>query len=83
MKVAYIIDGTLSDAKTIVLDQALSLGGTNRVRVIVEPIEPPRRPALEVLEEIHEAQRQRGFQPPTQEEVDAYLREERDSWGEP
>jgi len=36
---------------------------------------------MEVMETIRERQRLRGHQPPTKEEVDAYLQAERDSWG--
>ena len=37
---------------------------------------------LATLEKIGESQRQRGHIPPTREEVDAYLKAERDSWGD-
>jgi hypothetical protein len=49
--------------------------------VEVLPAEP-RRTLSEVLEEIHRGQRERGFVPPMREEVDAYLKAERDSWDE-
>lgn len=39
-----------------------------------------RRPLMEVMEEIWRAQRERGHVPPTKEEVDAYIEEERNSW---
>jgi hypothetical protein len=38
------------------------------------------RPVLEVLAEIHAEQEARGHIPPTREEVDRYLAEERASW---
>jgi hypothetical protein len=38
------------------------------------------RPVLEVLAEIRAAQKARGHVPPTREEVDRYLAEERASW---
>ena len=58
------------------------------VEVIVRPLtsspeNPPaeEKPSLqEVMAVIRERQRQRGFKPPTREEVDEYLRAERDSW---
>ena len=34
------------------------------------------------LEWIRESQRKRGHSPPTREEVDAYIKAERDSWGD-
>lgn len=39
-----------------------------------------RRPWIEVMEEIWAEQRARGHVPPTKEEVDQYIREERASW---
>lgn len=77
---AYIVTGTLTDAHTIRLDEALSLAQM-KVRLVVEPLTPAfRRPYPEVLAEIRARQRARGHQPPTREETDAYLQAERDSW---
>ena len=79
---AYIVTGTLTDAQTVTLDEPLPLTPT-KVRLVVEPLLPasPRR-YQEVVAEIRERQRARGHQPPSREEVDAYLQAERDSWGE-
>ena len=79
---AYIVTGTLTDAKTVMLDEALPLTST-KVRLVVEPLlSASARRFQEVITEIRERQRIRGHQPRTREEVDAYLQAERDSWGE-
>ena len=79
---SYVVTGTLSEGRTVTLDEALPLEG-QRGRVLVEPLTPrKRRPHGEVLAEIRERQRARGHVPPTKEEVDAYIREERASWGD-
>ena len=44
-------------------------------------VNPSPRPLAEVLASIHAGLRASGHQPPTKEEVDAYLEEERNSWG--
>jgi hypothetical protein len=78
---AYVVTGTLTDGRTVTLDEGLPLGPA-RVRVAVEPL-PARdpgsqRPYREVVAEIRRRQRQRGHRPPTREAVDAHLRAERD-----
>ena len=79
---AYIVMGTLTDAHTVTLDETLPLAPT-KVRLVVEPLSPVCQPPYqEVIAEIRKRQRARGHQPPTREEVDSYLRAERDSWGE-
>jgi hypothetical protein len=78
----YVVTGRLTDEHTVALDEALPLTPT-RVRVTVEPFSSASpRPYLEVLAEIRQRQRRRGHQPPNREEVDAYLRAERESWDE-
>jgi hypothetical protein len=82
MQNAYIVTGSVADERTLTLDEPLPVkAGKVRVTVEVLPAEP-RRTLSEVLEEIHRGQRERGFVPPTREEVDAYLKAERDSWDE-
>jgi hypothetical protein len=82
MQNAYIVTGTLRDAHTVTLDEALPLTPT-RVRLVVEPLPPAGpRPYHEVVAAIRQRQRQRGHQPPSREAVDAYLQAERDSWPE-
>ena len=77
MQTAYVVTGTLWKER-IELDEELPQNGY-RVRVVVEVLGPieeaSQQPVTEVLKEIHERQRQRGFVPPTREEVDARLRE--------
>ena len=82
MQSAYIVMGTLTDADTIRLDEALPLARA-KVRVVVEPVAAAgRRPYATVIAEIRDRQRARGHQPPTREAVDAYLRAERAAWEE-
>lgn len=82
MNNTYIVTGTLTDERTVTLDEALPLTPM-KVRLVVEPLRPvPQRPYLEVMADIRQRQRARGHPPPTREEVDAYLQAERDSWGD-
>jgi carbohydrate-binding DOMON domain-containing protein len=82
MQSAYIVTGTLTDAQTVTLDEALPLTST-KVRLVIEPLSSTSpRQYREVIAQIRERQRARGHKPPTREEVDAYLQVERDSWGE-
>lgn len=78
---AYIITGTVIDDHTVTLDEALPTT-VSKVRVIVEPMPSPvqKQSYLEVMAEIRESQKARGHVPMTREEVDEYLRQERDSW---
>jgi hypothetical protein len=79
---AYVVTGTLSDHRTVRLDEAVPLSRT-KVRVTLEPLRVgPRRPYPEVLAEIRHRQRSRRHRPLTPDEVDRYLRAERDSWAE-
>jgi hypothetical protein len=79
---AYIVTGTLTDAHTVTLDEALPLTPT-KVRLVVEPLPSvSQRPYQEVMAKIRQRQQARGHQPPTPEEVDSYIRAERESWGE-
>jgi hypothetical protein len=77
----YVVTGTIADAHTVALDEPLPIS-QGKVRLVVEPIAVPQRSYMEVMETIRERQRLRGHQPPTKEEVDAYLQAERDSWGD-
>ena len=79
---AYIVTGTLTNERTVTLDEALPLTPT-KVRLVVEPLEPvSHRSYQEIVAVIRERQVARGHHPPTTEEVDTYLRAERDSWGQ-
>jgi hypothetical protein len=81
MQHAYVVTGLLTDGRTVTLDEALPFSGA-KVRLVVEPLPRELRPYDEVMAEIHARQIARGHQPPTKEEVDAYLQAERDSWGD-
>lgn len=81
---AYETTGTVTANGTIVLDAPLPLAeGKVRITVLPEP-EPsppkPRQSLSEYLEALHARQAARGHVPMTGEEVDAYLRAERESW---
>ena len=79
------VSGRMIDGKTVVLEEALPVS-SEPVQVFVKVTEQnghipaPKNNSLEVLERIWAEQKARGFVPRTQEEVEAYLREERD-WG--
>ena len=76
----YIVTGTLTDQSTVALDEALPITAT-KVRVTIETLgDAPARSVHEILVEIHKEQEAHGLQPPTAQEVDEYLRQERDSW---
>lgn len=80
MPKVYVVTGTLTDVHTVTLDEALPLKPV-KVRLVLEPIEPKsKRPRQEVLAEIRKRQKARGHQPATREEIDRYLKAERDSW---
>lgn len=77
---AYIVTGTLTDAHTVTLDEALPLTPT-KVRVVVEALSSASRRSLqEVIAAIRARQQARGHQSPTPEEVDHYLQAERAGW---
>ena len=70
MHKAYIVTGTLTDAHTVTLDEALPLKPV-KVRLVVEPITAPTyRTYQDVIAVIRERQGTRGHQPPTREEID-------------
>lgn len=79
----FTVTGTLTDGKTIVLDEPVATK-PGPVRLTVEPLEPapPRAPLRAFLEVLQKRQAARGHVPRTREEIDRALREERDSWGD-
>jgi hypothetical protein len=82
MQQAFIVSGSLKDERTVTLDEPLPQAA-GKVRVIVEMVPAVTRPSYsEVIAKIRSRQQQRGFSPPTREEVDAYLQSERSSWDE-
>ena len=79
---SYTVTGTLTDDRTVTLDEALPLPKM-KVRLLVEPIgSTTERRYQEVMAEIRAQQQARGHRAPTREVVDAALRAERESWGE-
>jgi hypothetical protein len=79
---AYVVTGTLTDGNTVRLDECIPLS-TAKVRVVVEPLSSAEPSSYqEVVQAIRKRQKQRGHRPPTREEIDAYLKAERDSWGD-
>lgn len=80
MQNAYIVTGTLTNERTVTLDEALPLTET-KVRLVVEPLaSPSQRSYPEIVAAIRQRQAARGHRPPTTEEVDTYLQTERNSW---
>jgi hypothetical protein len=80
MAETYTVTGTLTNAHTLTLDEALPLAPT-RARVVVEPLAGGApRPYGEVVAAIRARQRQRGHQPRSRAAVDAALLEELASW---
>lgn len=80
MQQAYVVTGSLVDGQTLKLDETLPITA-GKVRVVVELVEGAARPPyMEVMTQIRADQRARGFVPPTREQVDAYLKAERESW---
>lgn len=75
----YVVTGTISDGQLVALDELLPIK-EGKVRLVVEAIKNRQQSYVETMEAIRESQRKRGFQPPTKEEVDEYIRAERD-WG--
>lgn len=82
---AYVLSGTLADQQTIRLNEPLPVAA-GEVRVVVEVTQPPAKSEMPawvgVMEQIWEEQRKRGHVPPTAEEIEEYIRGERDSWGD-
>ncbi len=82
MQQAFVVTGSLSDSRTIRLDEPIPRSG-GKVRVIVELAEAAAKIShdefLAWLQKRHEA---RGHVPRTRDEVDASLRAERESWDE-
>jgi hypothetical protein len=82
MAETYVVTGTLTNAQTVALDEALPLAPT-KVRVVVEPLPAgPLRAYLDVVAGIRARQQQRGYQPRSRAAVDAALDHERATWDE-
>ena len=81
MSEAYTGVGTLSDEKTVILDQPIHLP-PGRVRVIVErlPDEQAASAWLDALHAIRASLRASGYRFRTKDEIDGQIRSERESW---
>ena len=77
----YTVTGTLSDERTVVLDQPVPLPtGRVRVTVVILPATQSKVPFLVKLEAIHQALRASGYRSRTRKQVDAQIQAERESW---
>jgi len=77
----YTVTGTLSNERTVVLDQPAPLPtGRVRVTVVMLPTTESEIPFLAKLEAIHQALRASGYRHRTREQVDAQIKAERESW---
>jgi hypothetical protein len=84
MQNAYIVTGTLTNARTVTLDETLPLTPAKKVRLIVEPLLTElERPYQEIMSEIRKRQYDRGHQASVKEEIDMYLQSERSNWEKP
>ena len=81
MSETYVVTGTLTNERTVALDEALPLGQT-KVRVTVEPLTRERRAYRDVVAEIRSRQALRGHQARSRQDVDAALAAERATWDE-
>jgi hypothetical protein len=80
MVALYVVTGRLSNGRLVELDEAVPLGDA-KVRVSIEPITATdKHPVHEVIAEIRKEQQECGHVPPTREEVDRYLADERATW---
>ena len=81
MQNAYIVTGTLTNARAVTLDEALPLTPAKKIRIVVEPLlAKSERPYQKIISEIRKRQHDRGHQPSAKEEVDMYLQSERSNW---
>ncbi|MCP4525228.1 MAG: hypothetical protein GY833_04850 [Aestuariibacter sp.] len=77
----YTVTGTLSNERTVVLDQPIPLpAGGVRVTIVRLPATQSKAPFLVKLEAIHQALRASDYRPRTREQVDAQIQAERASW---
>jgi hypothetical protein len=78
----YVVTGRRSNGRVVELDEPVPLADA-KVRVRIEPLlTPSARSYAEVMGDLRRRQSERGHVAPTRDEVDGYLRAERESWGE-
>lgn len=80
---AIVIEGTIQPDGTLVLDEPAKLP-PGRVQVIVQPLPDlaPSDPFWDMMQSIWAGQRERGFVPRPDEQVEAERREAREHWEE-
>jgi hypothetical protein len=78
MSQIYEVTGELTDSRHVTLDQPVALP-PGKVRVIVEQVQSAKPDLAGFEQTLRQRQAARGHVPPTKEEVDAYLKAERDS----
>lgn len=83
MSEAYTGVGTLSDAKTVILDRPTLLP-PGRVRVTVEllPEGQPENAWLTTLADIRKSLRDSGYRSRSRQQIDEQIGTERDAWDE-
>jgi len=84
MEQTYVATGTVENGRLIHLDEPLPIS-IAKVSVIVKPDTPKSyngEAFFEWLDKLHERRKQLGVKSLTKEEVDAWIQEERDSWGD-
>lgn len=80
MQNTYNVTGTLTDDRTVALDERLPLSPM-RVCVVVEPLHGASRPSYQQdLSNIRARQSARGHKARSREEVDSCLRKDREGW---
>jgi hypothetical protein len=80
---AYVVTGTLTSATTVQLDEPLPITG-GKVRVVVESTggaeAKPQQSLQDYFAQLRRQQAARGHVARSAEEIQAQIREERDSW---
>lgn len=84
MEQTFVVNGTVENGQLIHLDEPLPIS-TKHVSVVVRPAlrkDRNGKTLVEWLERIHERRKKLGIKSLTKEEIDAWIKEERDSWGD-
>jgi hypothetical protein len=78
---AYVVTGQINQGRTIELDEGLP-GIVGKVRLTVEPLQIPERGIgwVKSLDHIHLQLESSGHVPSTREEIEDYIRTERQTW---
>lgn len=76
----FEITGHMIDGQTVALDRPIPISGDVNIVVVPRQTTEPSESLAEFLDRIHADQKARGHVPPTREEVERYIEEERNSW---